>query len=174
MLWRRCSNVEATSWKRWRATLSQRRKLTSVQLSFSTVPQRCDNVNNDVVTTLWQRRCASWEDNKIDFFLIGKYSDIAHPEPYSEPSQTSKMELLAKIVNSLKPLTIFPKCSILLRKWNAILGFHIMQSSLKFWRCHCTHIMPGLNCPRRLPLLMVDQGGINFCVSNFWLRVLHQ
>ena len=61
MLWRRCSNVEATSWQRWRATLSQRRKLTSVQLSFSTVPQRCDNVNNDVVTMLSQRRCASWE-----------------------------------------------------------------------------------------------------------------
>ena len=55
MLWRRCSNVEATSSQRWRATLSQCRKLTSVQLSFSTVPQRCDNVNNDVVTTLWQR-----------------------------------------------------------------------------------------------------------------------
>ena len=61
MLWRRCSNVEATSWQRWRATLSQRRKLTSVQLSFLTVPQRCDNVNNDVVTTLSRRRCASWE-----------------------------------------------------------------------------------------------------------------
>ena len=61
MLWRCCSNVEATSWQRWRATLSQRRKLTSVQLSFSTVPQRCDNVNNDVVTMLSQRRCASWE-----------------------------------------------------------------------------------------------------------------
>ena len=60
MLWRRCSNVEATSWQRWRATLSQRRKLTSIQLSFSTVPQRCDNVNNDVVTTLSQRCCASW------------------------------------------------------------------------------------------------------------------
>ena len=45
MLWRRCSNVVATS--------------TSAQLSFSTVPQRCDNVNNDVVTTFSQRRCAS-------------------------------------------------------------------------------------------------------------------
>ena len=60
MLWRRCSNVEATSWQRWKATLSQRWKLTSVQLSFSTVPQRCDNLNNDVVTTLSQRHCASW------------------------------------------------------------------------------------------------------------------
>ena len=62
MLWRRCSNVETTSWQRWRATLSQRRKRTSVQLSFSTVPQR-DNVNNDVVTTLSQRRCACWDSD---------------------------------------------------------------------------------------------------------------
>ena len=39
--------------------LSQRRKMTSVQLSFSTMPQGCDNVNNDVVTTP-QRCSASW------------------------------------------------------------------------------------------------------------------
>ena len=45
-------NVVATSW--------QRRKLTSAQLWFSTVLQRCDNINNDVVT-LSQRRCVSWE-----------------------------------------------------------------------------------------------------------------
>ena len=69
MLWRRCSNVEATSWQRWRATLSQRRKLTSVELSFSTVPQLCDNVNNDVVTTLSQRRCASWAKFSINVFF---------------------------------------------------------------------------------------------------------
>ena len=60
MLWRRCSNVVETSWQHRRATWSQHRKLTSAQLSFSTVPQRCDNVNNDVVTTLSQCRCASW------------------------------------------------------------------------------------------------------------------
>ena len=53
MLWPRCSNVVATSWQR----------RTSAQLSFSTVPQSCDNVNHDVVTTLSQRRCASWEEN---------------------------------------------------------------------------------------------------------------
>ena len=41
--------------------MSQRRKLTSVQLSFSTVPQRYDSVNNDVVRRLLQRRCASWD-----------------------------------------------------------------------------------------------------------------
>ena len=33
-------------------------------------------------------------------------------EVYSEPSQTSKMELLVKIVNSRNPLIIFVKCSI--------------------------------------------------------------
>ena len=44
MLWRLCSNFMASSWQRRRAMLSQRWKLTSVQLSFSTVPQRCDNV----------------------------------------------------------------------------------------------------------------------------------
>ena len=61
MLWRLCSNVMATSWQRRSPTLSQRRRPTSPQLSFSTVPQRFDNVNHDVVTTLSQRRCASWE-----------------------------------------------------------------------------------------------------------------
>ena len=53
-------NVVATLQHR-RATLSQRRKPTSAQLSVSTVQQRCDDVNNDVVTTLPQRRCASWD-----------------------------------------------------------------------------------------------------------------
>ena len=53
MLQRRCSNVVATSWqRRATTTLSQRRKVTSPQLSFSTLPQCCDNVNHDVVTTL--------------------------------------------------------------------------------------------------------------------------
>ena len=38
---------------------------------------------------------------------------LATVETYTEPSQTSKMELFAKIVNSWKPLTIFAKCFIL-------------------------------------------------------------
>ena len=38
---------------------------------------------------------------------------LATAETYTEPSQTSKMELFAKIVNSCKPLTIFAKCFIL-------------------------------------------------------------
>ena len=70
MLWPRCSTVEATSWQGWKATLWQRRKLPSVQLSFSTVPQRCDNVNNDVVTRLSQRRCASWVSSVFSFLIL--------------------------------------------------------------------------------------------------------
>ena len=34
-------------------------------------------------------------------------------EVHSEPRQTSKMKFLGKIVNGLKPLTIFAKGSIL-------------------------------------------------------------
>ena len=70
MLWRRCSNVMATSWQRCSPTLSQRRRPTSPQLSFSTVPQRCDNVNHDVVTTLSQRRCASWVAGFCDYDIF--------------------------------------------------------------------------------------------------------
>ena len=33
---------------------------TSPHLSFSTVLQRCRNINHDVVATLSQRRCAGW------------------------------------------------------------------------------------------------------------------
>ena len=69
MLWRRYSNAVATAWQRWTVMLSQHRKLTSVQLSFSTLPQRCDNVNNDVVTTLSQLHCFSWVN--WQFWLFG-------------------------------------------------------------------------------------------------------
>ena len=51
----------ATSWQLRTVTLSQRRRATSPQLSFSTVPHRYDNVNYDVVTTLSQRCCAGWD-----------------------------------------------------------------------------------------------------------------
>ena len=37
---------------------------------------------------------------------------ITLSEVFSELSQTSKMKLLVKIVNELKPLYIFPKCFI--------------------------------------------------------------
>ena len=52
MLWRRCSNVEATSWQRWRATLSQRQKLTTVIFDrAATLWQRQQRRCNNVVTT---------------------------------------------------------------------------------------------------------------------------
>ena len=35
------------------------------------------------------------------------------PEPHSEPCQTFKMELFAKIVNGFQTLTVFAKSSIL-------------------------------------------------------------
>ena len=75
MLWPRCSNVVTTSWKRREATLSQCRKPTAEQLSFSTVSQRCDNINNDVATMLSQRRCASWES--CYFFGITTLPDLS-------------------------------------------------------------------------------------------------
>ena len=49
MLWRGGSNVVPTSWQCGKAMLSQRGKLTSAQLSFSTMSERCDNV---VITSL--------------------------------------------------------------------------------------------------------------------------
>ena len=49
MLLRRCSSAVAMSWQHRRTTLSQYRKLTSPQLSFSTLPQRFDNDNYDVL-----------------------------------------------------------------------------------------------------------------------------
>ena len=67
-------DVVTTLWQRRTTTLSQRRKLTSPQLSFSTLPQRCDKVNHDVVTTLSQRRCASWENGEADMAQDNKIS----------------------------------------------------------------------------------------------------
>ena len=39
--------------------------------------------------------------------------EIVVSEAYSEPSQTSKIELFEKVVNGFQPLTIFEKSSIL-------------------------------------------------------------
>ena len=51
------------------------------------------------------------------FVLKIRYSEkclkIPGTEAYSEPSQTSEMELFAEIDNSIRPLTIFAKSSIL-------------------------------------------------------------
>ena len=43
--------------------------------------------------------------------MVVKYTQIT--QAYSEPSQKSQMEYFAKIVNDMKPLTIFVKCSFL-------------------------------------------------------------
>ena len=46
--------------------------------SFSTVPQRCDNVNNDVVRALSQRRSVSWEEIAFNKFSIDRLIDYIH------------------------------------------------------------------------------------------------
>ena len=56
--------------------LSQRRELTWVQLSFPTLLQRCDNVNNDVVTTLSQRQFASWVKIKRNTLLLIRFCQV--------------------------------------------------------------------------------------------------
>ena len=40
----------------------------SAQLSFSTVPQHCDNSNHDVVIMLSQRCCGSWDNFLWHFY----------------------------------------------------------------------------------------------------------
>ena len=47
----------------------------------------------------------------IELWQGPKYTP--EPEAYTEPCQTSRIELFAKRVNGLKPLTIFAKSSIL-------------------------------------------------------------
>ena len=49
------------------------------------------------------------------FSLISNYSNsrACYTEAYSEPSQTSKMELFARIIKGFQLLTIFIKSSIL-------------------------------------------------------------
>ena len=45
--------------------------------------------------------------HKLEAYMRGK------PETYSQPSQTSKMEVFIKIVNGFQPFTVFIKSSIL-------------------------------------------------------------
>ena len=79
-------NVVATSWRR--------RKLKSAQLWFSTVLQRCDNINTDIVT-LSQRRCASWEYIKKGIASC----NWANPPPPLPPSS------LFQIINIFIPFS---------------------------------------------------------------------
>ena len=56
-LQQRCGNVFVTL----ESDVVTKSETTSVQVSFSSVSQLCDNVNNDVVTTLSQPHSATWE-----------------------------------------------------------------------------------------------------------------
>ena len=110
MLWRRCSNVEATSWQRWTATLSQRRKLTSVQLSFSTVPLRCDNV---VTTSLCQ--LGSNEYNIRNFQVL---SDFRRTVNYGIETITYReLSLLAKLPSDYKLAASLEAFKVKIKKW---------------------------------------------------------
>ena len=51
--------------------------------------------------------------NSHDIMGLYKITEITEAELHSEPSQTSKIEVFAKIINGFKPLTIFAKKSIL-------------------------------------------------------------
>ena len=55
------------------------------------------------------------QDKSLSFFCFAKWSQIyaREVEVSSEPSQTAKMELFGKIVDSFQPSTIFVKNSIL-------------------------------------------------------------
>ena len=49
----------------------------------------------------------------VDLFIKTLFTSNVFAEAYSELCQTSKMEILAKIVNGLKSLILFAKNSIL-------------------------------------------------------------
>ena len=73
---------------------------------------------------------------KFESNILVKWStDTTNSEAYPELSQTSKTELLVKVVNGWKPLTIFPKRSILnvwLYPEYVIYLFYIMVIYLSF------------------------------------------
>ena len=54
-----------------------------------------------------------YTSGKVTFSWKGLISVVEGTEAYSEPSQTSKMDSFAKIVNGVQPLIIFAKHSIL-------------------------------------------------------------
>ena len=78
MLWRRCGNVMVTSRQRRKATLLQRWRITSPQLSFFIVPQHCENANRNGVATFSQCLCVSQDP----YFLPPHFdSPYSHPIP---------------------------------------------------------------------------------------------
>ena len=66
------------------------------------------------------------------------YIPICCRKAYSEPSQTSKMDLFARIISSFQPLTIFAKNSIL----DASLGDELMNLFLRnSWRTKDLYVL---------------------------------
>ena len=53
-----------------------------------------------------------WRMYKLKPLTLGKFCSPGIPEVYSEPYQTSTMELFAEMVSGFQPLTILVKCSI--------------------------------------------------------------
>ena len=81
--------------------MSQHRKLTSAQLSVSTMPQRCDNVKNDVMATMSQWGCASWVTNirSLGCKLLDCIDyNLTQTLLFGSPSQTSSNNF--KIINT--------------------------------------------------------------------------
>lgn len=65
-------------------------------------------LNQTLITFEIFLKDSKWES---PFLIIQKSPEIS--QTYSEPSQVSKMEIFTKTVNSIKPLSIFAKCTIL-------------------------------------------------------------
>ena len=120
MLWWRCSNVVATSWQRRRAALSQHRKLTSAQLSFSTVPQPCDNVKNDVVTTLSQCRCASLEPSALKKSFNVPYPSYHNSNPNTY--RTYNIWIWSRLSELLRSKTCKKRAALTIRYLLRFLG----------------------------------------------------
>ena len=81
--------------------MSQHRKLTPAQLSVSTMPQRCDNVKNDVMATMSQWGCASWVTNirNLGCKLLDCIDyNLTQTLLFGSPSQTSSNNF--KIINT--------------------------------------------------------------------------
>ena len=62
---------------------------------------------------IWIRNGAVLTWGKGLFETRRLLEEIRYPEIYSEPNQTSKMELLVKLINGFQPLTNFAESSVL-------------------------------------------------------------
>ena len=76
-------------------TLSQHWKLTSGQLSFSTVPQRCDNVA--VPAGLWSQLCCSYDFYNLSRSLEQKSPSIYRLYSFSGPQLFLKIMVIMTV-----------------------------------------------------------------------------